>query len=324
MKKKDKRVVAVHKNGLGDYVVSMKIRSQIDLSGIADLVKEMFEQSELYDIVKYYKPHFTVQRIDSSEEISQGYCDEEPEQEDIDYDTGVIGDKVLDRPLTEEPEEILSKPGRIFPSDRGYGDIRSNKVMELYDKKYVYFEWDDKLEGKKVILAHTIKNIKEFVSSGDEGRFFIAQKGNGLPFTNGICECEFAYYDPNYEVKKAYNEGKKLQWKYRNEEDWKDWDNDSCPTFFVDTNGYELRVKPDDCETDNDYLKDRFITNKELAMWLAQGKGQVQDRRTGRISTDYYYFEYDDSQVDYMNIGIRKWGDDKWHEPTYNYYFGVK
>ncbi len=98
--KKDKRVVAVHKNGLGDYVISMKIRSQIDVSGVADLVKEMFEQSELYDIVKYNKPYFTVKRIDGGEEISQG--------------------------CYEEPEEILSKPGQVFPSDRGYEDIENN------------------------------------------------------------------------------------------------------------------------------------------------------------------------------------------------------
>ena len=282
--------------------------------------------------------------------------------------------------------------------------------MELYDKKYVYFEWEDKLEGKKVILAHTIKNIKEFVANGDKGRFFIAQKGNDLPFTNGMCECEFAYYDPNYEVKKAYNEGKKLQYKYKGTK-WNDWvletetepsnksfeecewrikpeekphyvicsnskfyisdeDKDEfdsiyykgseseCINFIISHQDFEpiavafqngktvqayengewcdynincsvipgnfdslkWRIKPETVKEEP--KKDRYLTNKELAMWLAQGKGQVQDRRTGRISTNHYYFEYDDSQVDYINIGIRKWEDDKWHEPEYSYCFG--
>lgn len=245
--KKDERVFAVHENGLGDYVVSMKFRSQINVSGIADLVKEMFEQSELYDIVKYYKPYFTVKRIDSSEEISQAFYDEEPEiipkkfkpyrpawstkQEDIDYDTGVIGDKILDRPLTEEPEEVA-----IYRTDK--------------DKK------------SKFPCQSCVKVDEACIPTDFEG---------------GGC-------------------GK-------------------CPY-------YENRVWANILKEKE--KKDRFITNKELAMWLSQGKGQVQDRRTGRISTDYYYFEYDDSQVDYMNIGIRKWGDDKWYEPTYNYCFGDK
>lgn len=286
--------------------------------------------------------------------------------------------------------------------------------MELYDKKYVYFEWDDELEGKKVILAHTIKNIKEFVGSGDKGRFFIAQKGNDLPFTNGLCECEFAYYDPNYEVKKAYNEGKKLQWKYRSEKNWHDWDNGVLPQFHDDTCGYELRVKPDDCETDNGYVKDgemksyskdaeefarkqvdyemsytfnmdftdaqiewikehiytsvrnayqsavdkwrnlqemvsdtchimsgnegnrayrigskepekdRYLTNKELSMWLSKGNGQICIKDNAIISTYYCYDLSDDFEIDYMNLAVRKWEDEGWHGPTYNYCFGEK
>jgi len=290
--------------------------------------------------------------------------------------------------------------------------------MELYDKKYVYFEWDDELEGKKGFVATDILHIKKQVSECTDTMTELHHSSNNIkPFATKYYDSNytFAYYDPNYEVKKAYNESEKLQWKYRDKEDWNDWDNDSCPTFFDDTTGYELRVKPDDCETDNYYFsnkgeiksyskdaeefarkrvnyemsytdnmdftdaqiewikdhiyisvrnayqsavdkwrnlqemvsdtchimsgnkgnrtyrigskeseKDRHITNKELAMWLSQGKGQVQDRRTGRISTNYYYFEYDDAQIDYINIAVRKWEDDEWHEPTYNYCFGDK
>lgn len=32
--------------------------------------------------------------------------------------------------------------------------------MELYDKKYVYFEWDDKLEGKKGFCGTSIEDLK--------------------------------------------------------------------------------------------------------------------------------------------------------------------
>ena len=280
--------------------------------------------------------------------------------------------------------------------------------MELYDKKYVYFEWEDKLEGKKVILAHTIKDIKEFVANGDKGRFFIAQKGDDLPFTNGICECEFAYYDPNYEVKKAYNEGKMIQVQHTGEGDWEDFvgvpnwledynyrikpeynyrvvihhkdgiyfvndckyyrkvlftgTRDECNEWYEnhkdivdavdgyffdkvieykekgvkndswrpindvpynwDFDHYEYRIKPETVEHEEP-TKDRLITNEELAMWLAQGKGLGMDNNTERKFTSYDYWE-GDKTVDYMNIVVRKWNDTEWNFPTYVYCFGDK
>lgn len=111
--------------------------------------------------------------------------------------------------------------------------------MTLYDKKYVYFEWDDKLEGKEVILARTINDIKEFVNSGDKGRFFIVHKGNDLPFSNGTVDCEFCYYDPYYKFRKAYIEGKQLQFKDPDNGRWEDVI--GAPSFACD----EYRIKPD-------------------------------------------------------------------------------
>ena len=69
--------------------------------------------------------------------------------------------------------------------------------------------------------------------------------------------------------------------------------------------------------------KDRYLTNKELSMWLSKGNGLAMDKGTGRKSTSYDYWE-EDKMVDYMNIAVRKWEDDEWHEPTYNYCFGDK
>lgn len=70
--------------------------------------------------------------------------------------------------------------------------------------------------------------------------------------------------------------------------------------------------------------KDRYLTNKELAMWLAQGNGLATDKSTGRKAASYSYREDDDERVDYINMAVRKWEDDEWHEPTYNYCFGDK
>ena len=126
--------------------------------------------------------------------------------------------------------------------------IKRSKNMELYDSKYVYFEWDDVLEGKDVFLEDYISALKDKVNNNLEAGKVMKDIGEDFPFysiTHGD-RYTFAYYDPNYEVKKAYNEGKKLQWKCKDEEDWRDWDGDSSPFFLVeDCGSYELRVKPE-------------------------------------------------------------------------------
>lgn len=74
---------------------------------------------------------------------------------------------------------------------------------------------------------------------------------------------------------------------------------------------------------DKNQIKDRYLTNKELSMWLSKGNGLLMDKGTGRKSASYDYWE-EDKIVDYMNLAIRKWEDNEWHEPTYSYCFGDK
>ena len=83
--------------------------------------------------------------------------------------------------------------------------------IELFDKRYVYLEWSDELEGKDCILAKSYKDLKDFVNSGDESRFCKVNKGREKPFTNGWSECDFCYFDNNLKVKKAWIEGKTIQ-----------------------------------------------------------------------------------------------------------------
>ena len=35
--------------------------------------------------------------------------------------------------------------------------------VKLFDKRYVYLEWSDKLEGKDCIIAQTYQDLKDFV-----------------------------------------------------------------------------------------------------------------------------------------------------------------
>lgn len=117
--------------------------------------------------------------------------------------------------------------------------------MELFDKKYVYFEWFDELEGKDCILAKTYQDLKDFVNSGDESRFCKVNKGKEKPFTNLWSECDFCYYDPNLKVKKAWIEGKTIQQECGLSE-WKDYTNlPRTSSYFYNINwdAYAWRIK---------------------------------------------------------------------------------
>lgn len=82
--------------------------------------------------------------------------------------------------------------------------------MELFDKKFVYLEWDDALEGKEVFVAYTLSGLKRAIALGD--RFVIKKNDGDYSFiSSGGVQYAIAYYDPNYEYKLAYNQGKKVE-----------------------------------------------------------------------------------------------------------------
>lgn len=123
--------------------------------------------------------------------------------------------------------------------------------IKLFDKRYVYLEWSDELEGKDCILAKTYQNLKDFVNSGDEGRIFKINKGKEKPFTNLWSECDFCYYDPNLKVKKAWIEGKTIQKCVLNE--WVDYINTERTSLFfynINWDAYKWRIKDDNIVDD--------------------------------------------------------------------------
>lgn len=86
--------------------------------------------------------------------------------------------------------------------------------MELFDKRFVHFMWDDKLEGQKVFVADNINTLIECIKKGTSIYKVHWSRDTGMPFeSDDLVRYRFAYYDPNNEVKKAFNEGKKVQVK---------------------------------------------------------------------------------------------------------------
>lgn len=117
------------------------------------------------------------------------------------------------------------------------------KEVKLFDKRFVYFMWDDELEGKEVFASNDIYSLMDSVNNGRETDGLVKKFGySNCPFltVKGNRLYQFVYYDPNYEVKKAYNEGKKIQVAYKGANNWVDCDEPE----WVD--GCQFRVKPEE------------------------------------------------------------------------------
>ena len=85
--------------------------------------------------------------------------------------------------------------------------------MELFDKKFVHFMWDDELEGKEGFVSRNIKALIDIVNLNDETAL--------KPLTKELTDTwAFVYYDPLYNVKRAYNEGKPIESRCKFDGKW--------------------------------------------------------------------------------------------------------
>ena len=115
----------------------------------------------------------------------------------------------------------------------------------LFDEKLVRFMWTDKLKGKKVFVADNINSLIERVEKGAPTCEVHWSKDMAMPFEReDFVRYHFAYYDPNYRIKKAFNEGKKVQLQI-SESCWKDISSCSDLLFVCNTGGV-LRIKPEE------------------------------------------------------------------------------
>lgn len=121
--------------------------------------------------------------------------------------------------------------------------------MTLYDSKYVYFDWDDKLKGKKGFFADNINDLKSNVK--DNRTMFYGEilkssdSDSHFPFETidkdgWHAHLRFCYYDPYYEFRKAYLEGEQIQFK-GNIDNWVDIA--GIPLFNASPDEY--RIKPE-------------------------------------------------------------------------------
>ena len=91
--------------------------------------------------------------------------------------------------------------------------------------------------------------------------------------------------------------------------------NAKYPFYIKDKENYMFVYFDPDYKFLADDSARRLVTNRELAMWLSKGNGEICMNTD--IKLTYHQYERDDELV--TDILVRKWCDDGWHKPTRQY-----
>lgn len=182
--------------------------------------------------------------------------------------------------------------------------------MELFDKKYVYFMWDDELKGKKGFIANYIDTLIELVNLNSGMCTILKTEHKSHPFLSdkeslNFDFAQFAYYDPNYELKVAHHNGVAIEFY---DEDLTKWVEETEPKWW---DNVKYRVKQNDVKQN-----DKICTNRQLSKWLAQGNGEC---KTATFTATCNVYEEEEANNEVENILVRKWEDEDWHNPTLDY-----
>lgn len=173
---------------------------------------------------------------------------------------------------------------------------------KFFDKKYLVMPDEKDIIGKKVFYSDHLDALVRDVESGDSGKakqLDAMFTESNLPFDVNGAYWGLAYHDPNYEAKVAYSQGRKIQYSKVNGV----WVDAPEPRWYEDG---KYRIAPEPGT--------RRYTNRELAEWVADNRGQIL-KRNRMVSVSYYYLEgYDDAPVP-GNVKIRAWSETDWHEP---------
>jgi len=174
------------------------------------------------------------------------------------YCAGVYRMDKAGKEAWEKYKEKLIKENKMANKN----ETKKRKSVDLYDPRFVHFDWNESLEGKKGFAAGTMSGIKKLVrNEGPDKRDLVTGYYNeAYPFTTrplgekGEYLRQFFYYDPNYEIKWAYFvENKRIQFRRSGfEENWIDLLNDDeaiggarDPANFDDYK-FKYRIKPEE------------------------------------------------------------------------------
>lgn len=181
-----------------------------------------------------------------------------------------------------------------------------------FEKEFVKFMWESELRGEQVFIGDSVDALCTAVEQ--EWSRYMVEDNNSLayPFrvaSAGGAPYRFVYYDPLYDIKKAYAEGQEIEVRDIETGGWRDPEGE---LYFVPERKGDYRIKGSVSER---------ATFRELAKWLAQGKGQYRfvDGNSDMVLQSFTYNERDDDKEVVKELRVRKWGDNGWREPTKKY-----
>lgn len=225
---------------------------------------------------------------------------------------------------------------------------------KFFDKKFIVFPDEDCIGKKVFFSDNYEDLLEDVESGDltKTGTINDVRKGDNFPFNIGNNNWILAYFDPNYGVKVAYSQGRQIQIQIQKQnrdgyiDEWVDvkkpiWSkreryrvkpdrwfvhpsedkHGNCigHPFYKDTSNKVFVSFEGTEEECDDWIeehtpKTRRMTNRELAKWCADNKGQykVED---GMCYTQHTYYACDENIQVAEEIQIREWDSDTWHEP---------
>ena len=151
--------------------------------------------------------------------------------------------------------------------------------MSVFDKKYIHCLWDDMLAGKEVFFADDVVNLHDIVKYNVlDYKDVIKFSGYGKePFKSAkFCNTnwKFAYYDPLYEVKLAYQEGCPVLSRRRDVRD-APWLPDINPTWQSRDYDYKLGPAGDTLHTRDNQDISLFDEKYIYRTWEPELEGKL-------------------------------------------------
>ena len=190
--------------------------------------------------------------------------------------------------------------------------------IRSFKKENLHCVWEDSLLGKTVLCADTLVGLYYALECESvPGRKVTSSSEISYPFLDDDYQMwRFAYVveEPSYnpgddEVKIAYLQGHSVMRRFLNDE----WEVMRSTSYF-DIPGYEYKVASDIATP----TTASHVSNKALAIWLAEGKGLLLDIKLNYVSTTYQ-FVVDDIDCEVPDgYKVMPIDSSVWLEPTYN------
>lgn len=114
---------------------------------------------------------------------------------------------------------------------------------KFFDKKYLVMPDDTGIIGKRVFYADHFDTLIIDVESGNASRTGMLDgiiTNCAFPFYINDSRWSLCYYDPAYEAKAAYSQGRTIEYRRKGTDEWH-----ISTGGVVDEEHYDYRVKPD-------------------------------------------------------------------------------